>query len=249
MDRWRAHCLELIANIRSKGLLLASLCFCLSYGIARADIIDDIDQLEKPKKKPKTTTETEEDQAIDSPGAIEPPPPPPQAVTKPIELPKAEPPSATSPVKSTSSSNKLDKEARRNLPIHYGCQGTTTYSRDRAIVMLEKDVVFTQEDVSLQSDEAKVKLLQGPGGSVDSAEMNGRVSMNRDSKDPTERIRARGDRAVFDNAAQIVTLDGNARLWRDGHLIKGDRIVYEIVSGTVKVDKVQGVVQPEKAGK
>ena len=108
--------------------------------------------------------------------------------------------------------------------------------------------MITQEDVRLQSDQAKVKIQKGGAADgVSSAEMIGRVKVARSSKDPAQRMTAQGDRAFFDNAGQIVTIDGNARLWRDGHLIEGDRIVYEIISGTVKVDKVKGIVQPEKA--
>jgi lipopolysaccharide transport protein LptA len=79
--------------------------------------------------------------------------------------------------------------------------------------------------------------------------VSGKVNLTRLSKDPTERITAKSDKAIFDNDTQKVTLDGNARLWKDGHLIKGDRIVYEIVTGMIKVDRAQGVVQPEKAGR
>lgn len=225
----------------------------LSIGMAGADIIDDIELLENPKKK-KTNEEkaaSEEEKPLEVlPAEVPPaqPPLPPPPIEKPLELPKIEP--MPPPEKGVvPSSGKLDKESRRKLPVRFSSEGPAVYSQNGAFAQFEKNVVIVQEDVRLQSDQANVKMLKNESNNVDSAEMIGRVSMARYSKDPAERITARGDRAVFDNAAQVVTLDGNARLWRDGHLIKGDRIVYEIVSGTVKVDKVQGVVQPEKAGK
>jgi lipopolysaccharide transport protein LptA len=121
------------------------------------------------------------------------------------------------------------------------------------VVHLQKNVVITQDDIRLQSDEARLLFL--PDGkkennnTVQTVEVNGKVKFSRFAKDPAEQITAKSDKAVFDNETQKVTLDGNARLLKDGHLIKGDRIVYEIVSGMIKVDRAQGVVQPEKASK
>ena len=140
------------------------------------------------------------------------------------------------------------KNQRRQMPIHLQSEGTSTYSQNGSLVYLQKNVIIIQDDVRIQSDEAKVKLGQTKDqNTVNSVEMKGRVNLNKYSKDPTERLTAKGDKALFDNQDQVVTLEGNARLWRDGHLIRGDKIIYEILTGLVKVDRVQGVVQPEKA--
>ena len=57
-------------------------------------------------------------------------------------------------------------------------------------------------------------------------------------------VKARGDSATFFNERQAVELDGNARLWKGGHLIKGKKIMYDINSGMISVDEARGVVRP-----
>jgi lipopolysaccharide transport protein LptA len=199
-----------------------------------ADIVDDISELESKPKKLDSATPKEK--------PLTSPPP----LTSPETNTSEKPP--RSPEGKQKKDNKPEKNDRRKLPIHLQSEGTSTYSQNGSLVYLEKNVVITQDDVRIQSDEAKVKLGdKNSESNVESVEMKGRVNLNRFSNDPSERITAKGDRAVFHNRNQLVTLEGNARLWRDGHLIRGDKIVYEIETGMVKVDRVQGVVQPDKA--
>jgi lipopolysaccharide transport protein LptA len=227
-------------------VLLAFLMASLAPAL-RADIIDDINQLE-PKKDPKTPPP--KPTAKPTPTAT----PAPDMIPEPEELPRPMTPEPKSNGKaSDKAKDRKTAKARRDAPIHLQSEGTSTYSRNGSVVHLQKNVVISQDDIRLQSDEARV--LFSPDGkkennnTVQTVEVNGKVNLTRLSKDPAERITAKSDKAIFDNNAQKVTLDGNARLWKDGHLIKGDRIVYEIVTGMIKVDRAQGVVQPEKAGK
>jgi lipopolysaccharide transport protein LptA len=224
------------------GLLSAS----LAPAVLRADIIDDINQLEpKPQKTPQPKpTASPTPTATPTPDVI----PEPEDTARPVS-PEPRPTGKAS----DKPKDKKTVKARRDAPIHLQSDGTSTYSRNGSVVHLQKNVVITQDDIRLQSDEARV--LFAPEGrrennnTVQSVEVNGKVNLTRLSKDPAERITAKSDKAIFDNDSQKVTLDGNARLWKDGHLIKGDRIVYEIVTGMIKVDRAQGVVQPEKAGR
>ncbi len=273
MDLWKEPYLELVNRTKRRASIWVfcwASVICFTVGHASADIIDDVTQLEKPKKKKKPEKEDEEDKAaspeqatvpLSNPAPVPavtptppqqvPTPPSPVAPSKSTDSAKTEAPSTgalgTSGGKSKSGVSNKDKESRRDLPVYWKGD-LATYSQNGTQILIDKNVVITQEDVRLQSDQAKVKVLKGGvGEGVDSAEMIGRVKVARSSKDPTQKMTAQGDRAFFDNSGQIVTIDGNAKLWRDGHLIEGDRIVYEIISGTVKVDKVKGVVQPEKA--
>ncbi len=220
------------------GLFLA---LTLSSSSLLADIVDDVSDIDKQPKKP-TTRSPVKSQKDSSP--------PEDNALEPTQVPKNE--KASSPQGKSKASgkdkNNVDTNERRKLPIHLQSEGTSTYSQNGSLVHLEKNVVITQDDVRIQSDEAKVKLGDKSSDSnVQSVEMKGRVNLNRYSNDPSERITAKGDHAIFDNPSQLVTLEGNARLWRDGHLIRGDKIVYEIETGMVKVDRVQGIVQPDKA--
>lgn len=257
-----------------KGLTVLALIGLLTSIEVRADIIDDIEELEKPKKK----TKTEEEQTSSEPApedsksqgqesASPRPESRPSTTTAPGEKPplpsKSENPSkasepagdktsgsspSTASSQASASANKAEREARRKIPIHLASEGTSTYSQNGSSVHLEKNVVITQDDIRIQANEAKIKMGKESGG-VELAEMIGKVSMVHSSKDPAERITAYGDHAIFENNNQLITLEGNARLLRDGHLVKGDRIIYEIISGMVKVDRVQGVVRPERAEK
>jgi lipopolysaccharide transport protein LptA len=212
--------------------------------VIHADIIDDINQLEP--KKDKNKLENGPEKKV----------PKPEVVPELDEVPKMPLEQKAVPKASSSEKSKEKKSVdkpRRDAPIHLQSDGTSTYTRNGSIVQLQKNVVITQDDIRLASDEARV-LFQSTGkgeksNTVQTVEVNGKVNLSRFTKDPSERITAKSDKAVFDNEAQKVTMDGNARLWKDGHLIKGDRIVYEIITGMIKVDRAQGVVQPEKAGK
>ena len=84
---------------------------------------------------------------------------------------------------------------------------------------------------------------------VQKVEIRGHVKVSKFSEEPNETITAKGDRAFFFNAKRRVTLVGNARLWRGGHLIKGNKITYQLDTGMITVDQAQGVVQPEKKRK
>ncbi len=244
------------------------MCFSsLSSQGLRADIIDDINELDMPKKKSKNSEETtsENSEATESDSGVKTGDTPPLSP----KAPQGKTPSVVDkvpvPVKAESSSNKAsetgpsntksnpagtkaEREARKKIPVYLSSEGTSTYSQNGSFVNLQKNVVITQDDIKIQANEANLRMSKQSGG-VSEAEMMGKVSLVRSSKDPAERISAQGDRALFENEQQLVTLEGNARLLRDGHLVKGDRIIYEIVTGMVKVDRVQGVVRPERAEK
>lgn len=236
---------------------------CRPMRLAYADIITDIELLDKEKKPDKDKEKKQEKGQESEPAAKSKTPkahdpgappaeaarPPPALIPEPMEeviLPPRSAGKASDP-----KGRAKTKEQRQRAPVHLQSNGTSTYSKDRSMVVLQKDVVITQDDMRLESEEAKITLQ--PSGAAESgvknALLSGGVSISRYSADPSERMNAKSEKAVFDNLAQTVALEGNARLWRDGNLIKGDRIVYEVTSGMIKVDKAQGVVQPERMKK
>ena len=73
--------------------------------------------------------------------------------------------------------------------------------------------------------------------------------MSKYSEDPAEKVTARGQKALFYNDQRKVVLQGDARLWRGGHLIKGAQITYNLDDGMITVDRAEGVVQPEEKKK
>jgi lipopolysaccharide transport protein LptA len=73
------------------------------------------------------------------------------------------------------------------------------------------------------------------------------VKISKSSEDPDERVVARGDEATFFNKTRKIVLNGNARLWRGGDLIKGKKIDYDMNTGWITVDSAEGIIDPEKS--
>ncbi|SME91376.1 lipopolysaccharide transport periplasmic protein LptA [Pseudobacteriovorax antillogorgiicola] len=196
-----------------------------------ADIIDSIEDLEQDQSKPK-------------------PRQPPRQPTQ--ESPKTD----TKPADDDSDidqepkkpNKKGNKEKAAKSPIKLKSDGRSTYTKNGGIIVMRKNVVITQDELRLQADQAKIFVdPKKKDDSVEKVEIEGQVKMSKFSEDPTERVTAHGDRAIFINQTQIVQLIGNARLYKGGHLIRGKKIVYDVQTGLITVDQAQGVVQPEEA--
>ena len=200
-----------------------------SYG----DMIDDIDDLDKEEKVRPEIKEPEK-----------------RPVKPVVKSPSSTKVETQSPPKE-SLELKAEKKNAAKSPINLKSDGKSTYSRDGGQIVLRKNVVITQDELRLQADEAKVFVdtAAEKDNSVREMQITGHVKMSKFSKDPSERVTAHGERAVFKNSSQTVKLIGNARLFKGGHLIKGKEIVYDIQSGLITVDEAQGVVQPEEAQK
>lgn len=207
--------------------------------LAWADLLD-VDQIEKdaPEEKP-------------VPEEVKPKAPEPQSKEKASASGKGEKKPAS---KAGEGKPKSKGVATTREPIRLKSDGKSTYSKNAdgiPLIHLEKNVVITQADVRFQADEAKVYMLpeQQTDDGVDRVEVIGNVQMSKFSEDPNEKLTAKGDKAFFYNDKQKVTLVGNARLWRGGHLIKGRQITYDLPSGLITVDKAEGVVQPGEGKK
>lgn len=196
---------------------------------AQGEIIDDLDTLIDPKPEPKKKIEKEPEKAA----------PEDKSEEKPKESKKA-------PSKKTSK-KKMSDEERQKLPIKLKSDGQLTYSRGGKIAHLVKNVRVSQGNLSFRSDEAKAYFVEIDGENVaEKVEIFGNVRFAKYEADPRENIKASGNRALFLNRQRKVTLIGNARLWQGGHLIKGKQITYDIQTGIIKVDRAEGVLQPEE---
>ncbi len=58
-------------------------------------------------------------------------------------------------------------------------------------------------------------------------------------------VRAFGDKVVFNQQEQTVTISGDAKLWRGKDEVRGQRIIYNLKTGWIKAEQVAGVVQPQ----
>ena len=81
------------------------------------------------------------------------------------------------------------------------------FRKRRILIVLKRDVVITQEDLRLESDEAKVFIKQENGEEVvEKAILNGGVHVSKFDEDDSKVIKARGDTATFFNRQKVIEL-------------------------------------------
>lgn len=121
--------------------------------------------------------------------------------------------------------------------------------RDQGSIILEEDVVVTQDDIRLEADKATIFFEQG-GKDVKEVHAVGSVRFSRTDPDTGDPIRAEGREAIFSNAKRNVVMKGEPVLHRGDDVVRGKVIYYDLKNGWVKADRVEGVVQPaaKKAG-
>jgi len=115
--------------------------------------------------------------------------------------------------------------------------------RDQGSVILEEDVVVTQDDIRLEADKATI-FFESKSHDVKEVHAIGSVKFSRIDPDTRQPIRAEGREAVFSNAKRMVTMKGEPVLHRGDDVVRGKVIYYDLTNGWVKADRVEGVVQP-----
>jgi lipopolysaccharide export system protein LptA len=115
--------------------------------------------------------------------------------------------------------------------------------KNEGMVELLKDVIVTQEDFRLESNEAKI-FLEDKTNEVKSVFAEGRVRITKKDEASGKLVKANGDQAEFDNVTQLITLRGNARVVKGGDILTGNLIFYNLKTGWIKFEKVKGVVNP-----
>jgi len=211
-------------------------------------LIDDIDDLlpmpEKPKKPEPSEEESQETTSpSEAPSAMTPPPPPPTKKRDTIEVEPPPPPSNPNRIQTLPEDPETSGSG---VPVQIQSQGLRA-ARDGGIAELEQDVIVIQGDLQLESDYAKV-YFHTETNEVEKVHAKGNVKVTRESEIAVERIVAKGNEAIFLNEERKVILQGNARLWRGGDLIRGTQITYDMETGWITVDRVEGLVQPGKNG-
>lgn len=137
---------------------------------------------------------------------------------------------------------KSNKSPKSKAPVHFTGMGLTAL-KSKGVVELHKEVVVTQEDFRLESDEAKIFLEQN-SDEVKKVSAEGRVRVRKTDEVSGKLVKANGDLAEFDNLSQEITLKGNAKIVKGEDLLTGNVIHYNLKTGWIKVEKVKGVVTP-----
>ena len=115
--------------------------------------------------------------------------------------------------------------------------------KDQSRVVLQEDVLITQGDFRLQADEATIYFDKKTRDAT-KVIASGRVKAFKSDVELKQRVKAECNEAVFYNQERKMVLRGNAKLWRGEDLVRGKQITYELDTGWIKADRVEGVVQP-----
>lgn len=231
-------------------ILLFILLSAMATSVARADLIDDLGELEEQVNKPAT------------PGKPAAKPPSDPSVEKevntspfgdqspPSQAPKKTP--AGKPLKPGTKSTKGASGGNRTakLPVYFSSSDKATYSKDGGVIDLNKTVVIEQGPIMFNADKAKVFLNpngESGGNQVEKVLATGGVRMHRQADETAEQISATGDELFFLNEQQTVTLIGKAKIIKGGNVIRGKKITYHLDSGKIVVDQAEGTVSPEES--
>jgi lipopolysaccharide transport protein LptA len=115
--------------------------------------------------------------------------------------------------------------------------------RSPGSLMLEEDVVVTQDDIRLEADKATI-YFEPKSRDVQEVHAVGSVRFSRIDPDTGQPIKAEGREAIFSNSKRLITMKGDPVLHRGEDVVRGKVIYYDLKNGWVKADRVEGVVQP-----
>lgn len=118
-------------------------------------------------------------------------------------------------------------------------------SNDLRVLDLIEDVVLVDDDLRVEADWARVHFLKKVDR-MDKAEATGDVRMFRTDPQTGDRMIGRSAEARYFAEKQLIRLTGNAHLWRNESLIRGDVIIYDMSTGVARADRLSGVLKKEE---
>jgi lipopolysaccharide export system protein LptA len=110
-------------------------------------------------------------------------------------------------------------------------------------MILETDVVVTQDDLKINADKATLRFDQRTNDIIEVIAV-GNVKFFRIDPETNEPVTADSKEAIFNNAERTVILKGDPRMIRGKDVVRGKQISYDLNTGWVKASRVEGVVQP-----
>jgi lipopolysaccharide transport protein LptA len=133
----------------------------------------------------------------------------------------------------------------KNEPVRFKSRDLKA-QKETGIAELKSDVVITQAATELKSDYAKI-YSDPLTNNVTKAEAQGNVRLKRDAIDPADRLSAKSDKATFYYTERKIILQGNASLTKEGSVLKGKKITYDMETGWITFDSAEGIMQPGEA--
>lgn len=119
------------------------------------------------------------------------------------------------------------------------------------------NVDVIQGDIRLQAKELRVSYGQAGGDTDGAANVSGsirRIDARGDVFMSTPTETAKGDNGTYDVVTKMITMNGNVVLTRGKNVLRGDQLVYNMVTGRSvltggKKTRVKGIFVPEKKKK
>lgn len=130
----------------------------------------------------------------------------------------------------------------KNEPVEWSAKSFKG-SRENKEVELIGNVKVKQVDVVLTADKATLFFKKDE--TVDQIVATGSVKMVKSASSTSSEVIARGREAVFYNDEQKISLSGRASLIRNGDVVRGKQITYELKTGLITVDNVEGVMKKQ----
>lgn len=116
-----------------------------------------------------------------------------------------------------------------DAPVNYAADRIELQDKaDR--VVLSGNVVIDQGDLNVRAARTTVAYTNAGSLKIQRIDAVGGVTVNRGNET------ARGDVAIYDFNARVITLSGNVHLNRGGDTMNGGRMVIDLKSGIASVD-------------
>jgi lipopolysaccharide transport protein LptA len=134
-----------------------------------------------------------------------------------------------------------DRIQANSRPVEMSSSGGLSIDMKRQVGFTKGDVVIKRDDVLVCCDEAEAKYA---GSKIERITCRGRVVIIR-----PDGTRATANLAVFEAAADKVTLTGEAHVVKEDSAITGSRIIYDIGRDHLEVDGSRSTVKFKQPGK
>ncbi len=145
--------------------------------------------------------------------------------------------------KDQSKKSTLTKDSHNKKEPVYITGEELTVSKETGAGEIHRNVVVTQGDLRLEADFAEV-LYDQTTKEVNRVIAKGHVKMKKKGVLPDQNAEAKCGIAEFDVKGQRVVMKEDAELLRDGDILKGSVINYNLKTGWATVSKVKGLVKP-----
>ncbi len=123
--------------------------------------------------------------------------------------------------------------------------------RKTGTLYLEGNVLISQDGLNLKSDRSEIISATGglpSAGSnkIKTALAKGNVLITKKATDKSPELKANCDTVEFQVLERILTLQGNAKVWRGNEYINGEAIKINLNTGGIDIIRPVGTINPQQ---